>query len=309
MLQPGDEWQHAPGDHSRWQENYILLGWDDERAAAVYLHLGRIPARGRVEARMAAALGGRRASVRVGAAGDSCFDVPGVKIDVVEPFRHWHVTVDAWGVDDESGGWVAERQAGDVRFGFDVDATSVLAPTDWTAATDALGLPEIILDHYEVACRFAGTVWCGDQRADVAGLLIRDHSWGPRDLATFDLAWWAPAVFDDATVFVSAVSILAGGRYQGFTLVDTGSGAQVRPEPWVRLAGFPEPYRFSSASVLLPRDGGADRLDYECRLPFPVRYPEMGRGSYICDVFSVVTWGDRRGFGSIELNRAEPAGA
>jgi hypothetical protein len=305
MLQPGDEGQHPPGDHPRWQENYILLGWDEERSAAVYLHLGRIPAAGRVEVKMAAALGGRRASATVHHAGDSCFDLPGVKIDVVEPFRHWHVAVDARGAVDEFGGWVAEQPTGDVRFGFDLDVTSELGPADWTAATTALGLPDVILDHYEVACRFSGSLWCGDHRADVSGLLIRDHSWGPRDLARFDLAWWTPAVFDDATAFVSGVTILAGGRYRGFTLIDTGDGPQLGPEPWVRIAGFPEPYRFSAAAVLIPGAGGGDRIDFECRMPFPVRYPEMGEGSYICDVFSVATWGDRRGFGTVELNRSE----
>lgn len=305
MLHPVDEGQHPPSDHPRWQENYILLGWDDERRAAVYLHLARFPAAGRVEAKMAVALGAGRASVKVDHAGDSCFDLPGVKIDVVEPFRHWRVVVDALGAEDDSAGWIAEQPSGDVRFGFDLDVTSSLAPTDWRAATEALGQPEIILDHYEVGCRFRGSLWCGERRADVGGLLIRDHSWGPRDLAKFDLAWWTPAVFDDATAFVSAVTILAGGRYQGFTLVDTGEGARLGPEPWVRIAGFPEPNRYSSASVLLPGDGGWDRLEFDCRMPFPVRYPEMGAGHSICDAFSVARWGDRRGFGTVELNRSQ----
>jgi hypothetical protein len=177
MLQPADEGQHPPGAHPRWQENYILLGWDDERSAAVYLHLARLPATGRVEAKLAAALGGDRASVTVDHAGDSCFDLPGVKIDVVEPFRHWRVAVDTRGAADEPAGWVAARPTGDVPFGFDLDVTSTLAPTDWADATRTLGWPEIILDHYEVACRFRGTLWCGARRAEVAGLLIRDHSW------------------------------------------------------------------------------------------------------------------------------------
>jgi hypothetical protein len=117
-------------------------------------------------------------------------------------------------------------------------------------------------------------------------------------------------VFDDATAFVSAVTILSGGRYQGFTLIDTGEGAKLGPEPWVRIAGFPEPNQYSSATVLLPGAGagGGDRLEYDCRMPFPVRYPEMGAGHYICDAFSAVTWGTRRGFGTVELNRSQPSG-
>jgi len=31
----------------------------------------------------------------------------------------------------------------------------------------------------------------------------------------------------------------------------------------------------------------------------------MGTGHFICDAFSVVRWGDRRGFGTAELNRSQ----
>jgi len=302
MLDEQDEFLHSADGSPIWQENYFFLGLDTS-GTIVYLHLERFPDIGEVEAKAFVELSGKRCSAMVTHHADNCFDIPGVNLAVEKPFARWHVSADLMGDTNEPNGWAAEQSKGSTPFGFELEVTSTLGPTDWATAGAALGRPDIILDHYEVPCAWSGMVWCGDIRVAAHGLMVRDHSWGPRDLAGFDLAYWTPMVFDDATAFISGVTILFGGRYVGFTYIDTGSGATLFEQPWVRLAGFPERRGYSSASW---RCLGADReeqVEIDFRSHVPVRYPRMGNGHYFNDALGVATWGNRTGLGIVELNR------
>ncbi|MDA4105784.1 hypothetical protein MHOL44478_00675 [Mycobacterium holsaticum DSM 44478] len=303
MLADNDEFLHTPDASPIWQENYFFVGRDDSTDTVVYLHLERMPSRNEVEAKAFVEVAGNRCSAVVAHHGDDCFDIPGVSVAVEQPFRRWRVAVNLAGEDDGPGGWAAERTDGPTRFGFDLEVTSTLAPTDWGPAAAALGRPDVILDHYEVPCVWSGTVWCGDSQVSATGLLVRDHSWGPRDLATFDLAFWTPMVFADATMFISAVTMLVGGRHVGFTFIDTGSGAVLFEQPWVRVAGFPERRGYGSASWRCLGADREERVEIDVASHVPVRYPRMGDGHYFNDALGVATWGAHQGLGIIELNR------
>lgn len=305
VLDDRDEFLHTPERSPTWQENYFFIGRDDSTGTIVYLHLERVPGRGEVEAKAFVELGGNRCSAMVVHPGDDCFDIPGVRLAVEEPFSRWQVAVNLMGEADEASDWAAEKLTGPVPFGFDLKITSTLGPTDWASSGAALGRPDIILDHYEVPCMWSGSVWCGNSRVSATGLLVRDHSWGPRDLATFEFAFWTPMVFGEATAFISGVTMLVGGHYAGFTYIDTGSGAVLHEQPWVRLAGFPERHGYGSASWRCPADGDHpdEQVEIEVRSHVPVCYPGMGDGHYINDALGVATWGARTGLGIVELNR------
>jgi hypothetical protein len=302
-LGPADEGLHDPDPEPRWQENYFVIGWDEDRAAGLYLHLQRIPARGVVEVKAAVTIAGEVVSERVTHAADDCFALPRLRIAVPEPFRHWAITYDGHGRAGGPDGWLATG-GGDISFGFDMELHSTLAPTDWSVAAARLGSPEILTAHYEVAATWRGELRAGGRVTDAAGLLVRDHSWGPRDFSKFDLAWWTPMVFDGATAFVTGTAVLRKGTWTGFALVDEGDGARVVPEHWVVVHGFPEVGGYSGATILSPGpDGPPDRFEFEARTHFPARYPDFGADHVMNDAVGAARWGRRRGFGVLELNR------
>jgi hypothetical protein len=55
--------------------------------------------------------------------------------------------------------------------------------------------------HYEQACHTTGTIAIGDERFDLTGSGIRDHSRGPRDFGTVHDHWWLSGQFPDGRSF------------------------------------------------------------------------------------------------------------
>lgn len=303
LLIDDDERDHSPGPEPNWQENYFFLGFDEANQAAFYLHSARLPGRRTVEIKALAALGEHIVSVRRSDPAAANLAVPGLEAEVTKPFQRWHLGYSGTGTEAVAGtpGWLADGP-GDVPFGFSLDLESPVAPLDWAPVSVALGVPDILSRHYEAAGHWSGEVRIGGDRAPASGLFIRDHSWGPRDFALFDLAYWAPMYFPDTGAFFSATTILRNGRWTGFLLHDAGGHTEVALDPWMRIDGFPEPGGYDSAAILSPGSGDSC-FEFRRLLHVPCRYPEMGDGHVLDDMLSSVTWGDQQGFGVFELNR------
>jgi hypothetical protein len=134
------------------------------------------------------------------------------------------------------------------------------------------------------------------------GWLVRDHSWGPRDLKNaVEMAWWWPTVFEDGS-YLTGVSVLRRGKWGGFVIEEKGDGPKVlSADPWIRVHGREVVNGFEAAGVLTNPDGG-ELYRYESRLHCPVYYETMG-SHRLDDVLSRVTGPDgKTGFGDVELN-------
>jgi hypothetical protein len=180
----------------------------------------------------------------------------------------------------------------------------------WVAvAWDQMGVSNILSHHYAAGCRWRGRVSIDGSSRQCAGLMIRDHSGGPRDLArAVSLAWWLPVIADDGSSYITGASLLRRGQWVGFVLEETAAGPQlISTDPWVRPDGLAVPGGFECATVLTTRDGGSERVSrYRARLHTPVYYETMGTHR-LDDVLSRVTLpSGRSGFGNLELNL--PAG-
>jgi hypothetical protein len=110
--------------------------------------------------------------------------------------------------------------------------------------------------------------------------------------------------FDEGRTFVSGASILRGGRWHEFTVIDSGDGPQISMSNLVRISGFPVASGYAGATLFTGLDTSTvERFEYESRLHFPARYPSFGGDLYINDAYCKVQWGDRVGFGVLELDR------
>lgn len=302
-LTPADEHQHPAGTEPNWQENYFFLGYDTGNAAAVYLHTARTPGKGEVDIKALVQVGGRTVSVKRRHHSGDNFAVPGVDEATFDPFRCVSLAYSDSGPEWAADGWVAEG-TGDHEFGFAVQFENTVGPVDYAEAVATLDIPaEHITDHYEVGGEWRGEVWIEGDRREVAGLFIRDHSWGPRDFASFHHAWWFPMYFPRAQRFLSGTSILSHGRWQGLLLEAEGDKTVVRQlDPFVRADGDPAARGYDTGSVLAYSDG-EQRFDFSRLLHIPCAYPEMAEGHIINDMMSSVSWNGETGFGIFELNR------
>ncbi|MGH9036034.1 MAG: DUF7065 domain-containing protein [Acidimicrobiia bacterium] len=302
-LIPADEQLHEPGRSPQWQENCFLFGWDDEQGCGFYVHLERFADTGEAEIKAVIFTPTLVGSVTESHPFGATFDLPGFELAVVDPFRELRLCLEVKGHEGE-GDWLAPPGPGALPMSLDLMLRNTLPPLDWHWGFEQFGIPSIGGSHYEVAGAWSGELSLGPRAFSAAGLFIRDHSWGPRDLSDFEAAWWTPMVFDGGTAFISGISFLRHGRWTGITLVDDGGGARGVRNHLVQITGTPVPRGYTGAGILvLPDAGDPIRISATPRAHVPVEYPGFGPGYYMNDALCRCQWGHRRGFGNVELNR------
>jgi hypothetical protein len=286
MLAPTDEFAHEPPAPipPGWQENWYLLGWDDERAAGFSLHLGRIPGEDRLAAKACGLAGGEMASASIDAPLGAGLKAPGLKIDI-DPFRTWRVALDTNGL------------------GFDVVVESLLPPADWREALASLMASGTERDHYEVGARFTGRLTVGGSTVEASGLLVRDHTWGVRGYDALDEAWWTPMVFaGPEPAYFTGVSVRYGDRWIGTSIAVDAAGTRVLPSHDVEVTtGEAGPAGYGSVVVRADPVQVSATTAAHAHVP----YPEWAQGFWLNDAFCSVEWDGRRGFGIVELNRID----
>lgn len=301
MVEQSDELRHEPGPEPNWQENYMFLGWDEDRRIGTYLHLAHVPGRGLVDVKALVLLDGQVVSADVEQEGSDCLAAQGLDADVTVPLRRWKLRYAGSGTPGAPGTW--STGTGGVPFGFDLDLVARVPAVDWTPLVGLVDFPErVARAHYEQGMRLTGQVWVGDRHSEIDGLLIRDHTWGPREF-DFDLGFWTPMVFGDADYFVCGSSILLHGRWIGLLMHTDASGTtKVGTDHFARAHGPLVPGSYSGATVLGPSPGEpADRFEFDGRLTIPVRYDSLATGGKVMtDLYSKVSYGDRTGFGTFQ---------
>ena len=329
MLKPSDEFRHERTAEPNWQENYVWHAWDAKRRSGWYFHLGHIPDHGLVDVRALVIINGRVTSAVTHTQGDDCLAAPGLSPDVITPLEHWKLRYDGKGArGPNESGWYGLRD-GDVDFGFDVDVRSKHPAIDWAPyfakagwgrhdGSDAIlpGQTEPLAgadpgNHYEQGANWKGRIWSGDESVEAEGLLIRDHSWGPRGWSN-SAGFWAPAVLDDGKTLIMSTSGL-WDDWKGFSILANENGVvDICYDVWVRTAGpvVPRQYRYSD---VLRRD--ANGRSQKLRFDAGVHLPMMRHNSFLLDpeerfgfshMYSTVSSdGHGDGFGTIQIQPSE----
>lgn len=309
-LPPGVEaLQTPPGElPDRWQENLFFICWDDEADTGFLTHLQRVPGRGEQEARVVVVVEGRVASgTLTGAYGPD--PLPEVQVGAVDPFRRWHVAVDASLTEGEGPlGLLTLHEGGDLPVAVDLQLESDLPVVDFAAALDEMvgrlrtnadGPQMGRQEHYEQGGRWHGTLRVGDREVAGRGLFVRDHSWGVRSEQQRFQAFWTASCLDGGRVFCNAIGIPSGEEVVGIGAIADADGVRFTKQVTARFA--PRPGIASYDAVTVGFGAGIDAtLEATTRRHLPIPLPHSGPGRYDSNAMSRVRMDGKEGFGVME---------
>lgn len=293
-----DEFPHDPGADQRWQETYWFSAWDHEHGSGVDVHLDYQPHEGYVEVQVIVGISGELVTLGGRYAVGNPLAIPGLETDIRVPMEHWTLRYSGMGVrgTDEFG--LSVHSTGDVPFGFSLDFHQFIPPVDFGSLYQAIR-PGILNTSYAGAARFTGEVWREGIHVPISGLLLRDHSWGPRDFV-FDLSPGGYFALDHAATFLSATTFLHGERWAGLCVIQNESGTQAHGDPWVRLDGLHVVGGFRSATIRLPDTVTPSTIQVKGDHSISKWTPSSNsRSSYLWQqLFCTTRWGEKTGQGA-----------
>jgi hypothetical protein len=241
-LTNADEMPHDPGVEvpPLWSENYLSYVWSPANEVGIYVHLCRRAGPIEVwdEQVIIALPGDRYLLAKAFAEGviDHGPSVAGIHFRCDEPYKQWTKRF--------RGG--ARLLTGDqYRSGPLTDGAHIAVEweTTWTAFSPPFDFGTGTLDqswavgHYEQHHHVAGMLRFLDERYDITGTGMRDHSWGARDYQEIGTTTWLHAQFPDSGRWLMAVLVTGvppKPRFE-FAVVGDGSAATV-----ANAAGMPE---------------------------------------------------------------------
>lgn len=215
-----------------WSENYCNQAYCPGAGVGFWTHLSRLAGPEDVWREvMIAYLPGDRFLVAKGYGNAATDRGPGsgtFSLRCEEPWQRWTMRFRG-GVRDVSA---AELRAGPLRDQHHHVATLELA---WTAMSPVWDLGERMARqtwahaHYEQACAVEGALVMGDERWELDGTGIRDHSRGPRVFGTVREHWWLSAQFPGGRSFAALRVINHGDEVEPLSFGYVSDGTSLTP--------------------------------------------------------------------------------
>lgn len=212
-LEPQDEYMHDVGDESNFNESMYFNVYDPATRLGGFFRVGNRPNEGTGEMTVCLYLPDGRVAFmfkRPEVTSNEAFDSAGLRFVVHEPFEHLgvHYAGKAIILDDP-------LVLADPRKAFtESEWVEVTADLDYRRVSDMFGGEpeesherpgeEFAKGHYEQLVKATGTITVGDDRWEIAGFGLRDHSWGPRYWQAPYYYRWLTANFGDDTGFMAS---------------------------------------------------------------------------------------------------------
>jgi hypothetical protein len=213
-LTQADELPHPIERTPLWSENYLSGAVFPAAGAAVWLHQSRVPEDPELwEEIFIIYLPGDRLLVAKGAALQRAQDGPGgaaLTYRCLEPFAEW-----------------SKRFRGTARLITEADhlsspmvdgpSTVVDMLLSWRAGTPAYDMDVSeqpwarTSSHYQQHMQVSGVIRFGEERLEVEGPGMRDHSWGPRHLSHLGTHIWSYGAFPSGRAFMLFYHVCADG--------------------------------------------------------------------------------------------------
>lgn len=238
-LDERDEYMHPVEAASNFNESMYINLFDHHQRAGGWFRVGNRPNEGHAEMSFCFYLPDGRVAFmfrRVEIDNNDALDAGGMRFQVIEPFRKLALNYRGRAVllDDP-------QQMEDPKKAFtDNPVVEVSAELTFTGLTpvyggemvDENGEPieedpdeSFARGHYEQHMKGEGTVTIGEDRFTLAGLGLRDHSWGPRYWQNLYWYRWFPMAFsDDFAINVSIVQMADGRRHEWGMVYDVRNG-------------------------------------------------------------------------------------
>lgn len=243
VLEPSDELTHEPDPVPNYNESMYLNAFDPEAEVGGWFRLGNRVNEGYAEMTVCTYLPGGRVGFMYGRPRietNDAMDAGGLRIDVVEPFEHLRVTYDGTVCLLDEPGQMADprtafRDNPHVECRVDLDIRGASPMYGGRPVHEDGTEPELDAErsfakaHYEQHTTSTGTIQVGDEVLDIAGIGLRDKSWGPRYWQALSWYRWLPMSFGPD--FAMMLSVIGdgerGARRSGMVLVD-GEYHQIR---------------------------------------------------------------------------------
>ncbi len=229
-LDPQDEYPHAPGDAGNYNESMYFNVFDPVSKAGGWFRIGNRPNENYAEVSVCIYLPDGRVAfmfARPAIADNAALNAGGLKIDVIEPFKHLKVSY--------SGKVLVLTQPHDMadpKSAFrDNPTMACTVDLDYEGVSPMFGGERVHADgssiavdpeksfakaHYEQHCAARGVITVGDERFEISGFGLRDKSWGPRHWQAIEWYRWCPMNFGrDFGMMLSVIGDGAGGVRQG----------------------------------------------------------------------------------------------
>ena len=200
-----DEAFHAPGPEEQWSDSHYL-GGGDGHGLAFYARIGARPNEGVIEAALGIWLPPGRPGLPPRfvlafarePAPDDLADAPiaagPLTFTCERPLEEWRLSIDGgarmWARAEDLGEHPEAHQR--VTIGGELRFTGWAAPFHF-----ASGLTDAVASrHYEQPGSLSGHLAVGDERFELDGAALRDHSWGVRDWQSVPYWRWMGMLVD-----------------------------------------------------------------------------------------------------------------
>lgn len=208
-LAPEDEFTHDPGSAKNYNESMYFNVFDHDRKAGGWFRIGNRPNENYAEVSVCVYLPDGRVGftfARADITGNDKMEAGGLKVEVIEPFKHLRVSFTGqvlllerpFEMADPKTAW---RNNPQVPCTVEINYTGQ-SPMYGGEVERVDGKP-IEIDpeksfakaHYEQLCAGSGTITVGGEVIEIAGHGLRDKSWGPRHWQAIDWYRWCPVSF------------------------------------------------------------------------------------------------------------------
>ena len=229
-LEPSDEFPHDQGSAKNYNESMYFNVIDPVRRIGGWFRIGNRPNEGYAEVSVCLYLPDGRVAFMFGRPpiiGNAEMNAGGLKVEVIEPFKHLKVSYAGkallldrpFDMADPKRAF-REHPTKDCAVELDFEGVS---PMYGGEAVRVDGAP-IEIDpeksfakaHYEQHCAAKGAFVIDGERLEISGFGLRDKSWGPRHWQAIEWYRWCPMNFGrDFGMMLSVIGDGSGGARQG----------------------------------------------------------------------------------------------
>jgi hypothetical protein len=309
-LDPQDEFMHDNTGESNFNESMYFNFFDAGHRVGGFLRVGNRPNEGHAETTVclyrpdgSVAFNFKRPEI----VDNSAFDAGGTRFEVEKPFERLRIAYHG------KACLLAEPLAmADPRRAF---TENPFVPCEVDLAIEGVGPMfggeregarstqenEFARGHYEQHHRARGTVQIGDERFDLDGFGLRDHSWGPRSWQSPLYYRWLTANFGDDFGFMAneivsrdGTEVRGGFLHRGRDLVYV-KDVEIETD-WAE----PEHVHQALRARLHTVDGEVVEVSGRVLSLIPLRNRKDGRVTRIAEGMTEWTCGDRTGHGLSE---------
>ncbi len=242
-LEPEDEYTHAVEAAANFNESVYFNVFDRQRDAGAWFRLANRPNEGRGEMTCCVYLPDGRIGFmfkRPERDDNDAFEGGGMRVDVIEPFKHLRVSYEGSlclleNPQDMNDPSKAFRSNPIVKSSVNLDYYGV-SPMFGGEPVNADGSrieqkaeESFSRGHTEQHVKAVGSIRIGGETIEIDGLGLRDHSWGPRFWQSIYWYRWLPMNFsEDFAMMVSIVCRKAGEPRAGGMVLRAGEYVTIR---------------------------------------------------------------------------------